>query len=121
VGFGVLVCRSRFLGCDGMYPPWFAEVCIRSLFICSPPPFSSWFLVCNRFQLFSLKTFFTKAFCGSLGINLSMGRNTDRGKVAYSWISQDPAKAGPTLGIVVVVVVCSRFDLQFNFDCATYK
>jgi len=27
-----------------------------------------------------------------------MGRNTGRGKVAYSWISPDPAKAGPTLG-----------------------
>jgi len=34
-----------------------------------------------------------------------MGRNTDRGKVAYSWIFSDPAKAGPTLGVVVVVVV----------------
>ena len=34
-----------------------------------------------------------------------MGRNTGRGKVAYSWISPDPAKAGPTLGVVVVVVV----------------
>jgi len=34
-----------------------------------------------------------------------MGRNTDRGKVTYSWISPDPAKAGPTLGVVVVVVV----------------
>ena len=32
-----------------------------------------------------------------------MGRNTGRGKVAYSWISPDPAKAGPTLGVVVVV------------------
>jgi len=30
-----------------------------------------------------------------------MGRNTGRGKVAYSWISPDPAKAGPTLGVVV--------------------
>ena len=39
-----------------------------------------------------------------------MGRNTGRGKVAYSWISPDPAKAGPTLGVVVVVVVkfCSN-------------
>jgi len=40
---------------------------------------------------------------------VSMGRNTDRGKVAYSWISPDPAKAGPTLGggggVVVVVVL----------------
>ena len=34
-----------------------------------------------------------------------MGRNTGRGKVAYSWISPDPAKAGPTLGVVVVIVV----------------
>ena len=33
-----------------------------------------------------------------------MGSNTGRGKVAYSWISPDPAKAGPTLGVVVVVV-----------------
>ena len=31
-----------------------------------------------------------------------MGRNTDRGKVAYSWISPDPAKAELTLGVVVV-------------------
>ena len=34
-----------------------------------------------------------------------MGRNTGRGKVAYNWIFPDPAKAGPTLGIVVVVIV----------------
>ena len=34
-----------------------------------------------------------------------MSRNTGRGKVAYNWISPDPAKAGPTLGVVVVVVV----------------
>ena len=33
-----------------------------------------------------------------------MGRNTGRGKVAYSWISPGPVKAGPTLGVVVVVV-----------------
>ena len=31
-----------------------------------------------------------------------MDRNTGRGKVAYNWISPDPAKAGPTLGVVVV-------------------
>ena len=40
-----------------------------------------------------------------------MGRNTGRGKIAYSWISPDPAKAGPTLGgggggVVVVDVGC---------------
>jgi len=34
-----------------------------------------------------------------------MGRNTGRGKVAYSWISPDPAKAGPTLEVVVVVSI----------------
>jgi len=34
-----------------------------------------------------------------------MDRNTGRDKVAYSWISRDPAKAGPTLGVVVVVVL----------------
>jgi len=34
-----------------------------------------------------------------------MGRNASRGKVAYNWISPDPAKAGPTLRVVVVVVV----------------
>ena len=32
-----------------------------------------------------------------------MGRNTGRGKVAYNWISPDPAKAGPTLEVIVVV------------------
>ena len=34
-----------------------------------------------------------------------MGRNAGRDKVVYSWISPDPAKAGPTLGVVAVVVV----------------
>ena len=29
---------------------------------------------------------------------LLSGRDTDRGKVAYIWISSDPAKAGLTLG-----------------------
>ena len=43
-----------------------------------------------------------------------MGRNTDRSKVAYSWISPDPAKAGPTLsGGVVVVVSSSREPSTF--------
>ena len=27
-----------------------------------------------------------------------MGRNVGRGKIAYSWISPNLAKAGPTLG-----------------------
>jgi len=34
-----------------------------------------------------------------------MGRKSGRSKVAYSWISPDPAKVGPTLGAVVVVVI----------------
>ena len=34
-----------------------------------------------------------------------MGSNTGKGKVAYSWISPDPAKARLTLGVVVIVVV----------------
>jgi len=29
---------------------------------------------------------------------VSTGRNAGRGKVVYSWISPDPAKAGPALG-----------------------
>ena len=33
------------------------------------------------------------------------GRNAGRGKIAYNWIFLNPAKAGPTLGGVVVVVV----------------
>ena len=94
-----------------------------------PPPFSyvgQWFL-----QSFSLQTFFSKLFCGSYGINLSMGRNTGRGKVAYSWISPDPVKAGPTLGVCCccshgyeldklvmtwlrLVVICAWFLVQFE-------
>jgi len=42
-----------------------------------------------------------------------MGRNTGRGKVAYSWISPDPAKTGPTLRVVVVVVV----EIVTNLSC----
>ena len=44
-----------------------------------------------------------------------MGSNTGRGKVAYNWISTDPAKAGPTLGVVVVVMVATRFLEVFIF------
>jgi len=46
-------------------------------------------------------------------IGLCTGRNAGRGKVAYNWISPDPAKAGPTLGGVVVVVVV-------EFICIVY-
>ena len=58
-------------------------------------------------------------FGGSLGISLSTGRNAGRGKVAYSWICPDPAKAGPTLGVVVVVVFWFFGSVfGFNFFCA---
>ena len=49
---------------------------------------------------------FTKfLFGGSLEISLSTGRDVDGGKAVYIWISPDPTKAGPILGVVVVVVV----------------
>jgi len=53
----------------------------------------------------SIKFFSQNPFCGSFGISLSTGRNVGRGKVAYNWISPDPAKAGPILGGGGVVVV----------------
>jgi len=59
-------------------------------------------------NLCSIKYFHKILFCGSLGISLSTGRNAGRGKVVYSWICPDPAKAGPTLrggGVVDVVAV----------------
>ena len=58
-------------------------------------------------KAFIFKIFSQNSFRGSLRISLSMGRNADRGKVAYSWISPDPAKAGPTLrgGVVVVIYI----------------
>ena len=43
--------------------------------------------------------------CVSSGISLSADRDVGKGKVAYIWISQDPAKAGSTLGGGVVVIV----------------
>ena len=54
----------------------------------------------------SFTNVFTKfLFEGSLGISLFTGRDVGGGKAAYIWISPGPAKAGPTLGVVVVVVV----------------
>ena len=59
-------------------------------------------------NLSSMKHFHKILFCGSLRISLSTGKNAGRGKVAYIWISLDPAKAGPTLGGgVVIVALCS--------------
>ena len=50
---------------------------------------------------------------GSLGIGLSTGRNSGRGKVTNIWISSDPTKVGPTLegGVVVVVTFIYMFKL----------
>ena len=56
-------------------------------------------------NLSSIRYFHKTLFDGSLEISLSTGRNVSRGKVAYNWISPDPAKAEPTLGVVVVVIV----------------
>ena len=53
----------------------------------------------------SIEYFHKISFCASLRISLSTGRNAGRGKVAYSWISLDSAKAEPTLGGVVGIVV----------------
>ena len=45
-----------------------------------------------------------------------MGSNTGRDKVAYSWISPNPAKAGPTLGVAVVVVWILNSPLKKIFS-----
>jgi len=46
---------------------------------------------------------FSKGFlCGSFGYGLFMCSHVREGKVVYIWISQDPAYAGLTLGVVVV-------------------
>jgi len=42
-----------------------------------------------------------------------MGRNAGRCKLAYIWISPDPVKARPTLGVVVV-----DDDLKSKFSFA---
>ena len=66
---------------------------------------------------FSYKAFLQNlVFCGSLEINLSMGRNTGRGKVACSWISPDPAKAGPTLGRGGGGVVVGFSEIRAEFE-----
>jgi len=41
-------------------------------------------------------------FCGSLGISLSTDKDVGRGKVAYIWISPNPAKAEHILGGVAI-------------------
>ena len=54
-----------------------------------------------------------------------MGRNTGRGKVAYSWISPDPAKAGFTLRVVVVVlssfIVAHKWVEYFNYKFSSFN
>ena len=63
-------------------------------------------------KAFVYKIFSQNSFRGSLGIGLSTGRNASRGKVAYNWISPDPVKVGPTLGVVVVIVVVAGNKLN---------
>ena len=63
-------------------------------------------------NVFSLNYFHKFLLCESLRNSLSTGRNADTDKVAYSWISLDPAKAGPTLGSGVVVVTRLCRDLR---------
>ena len=103
------VCRARmqvvlFPRGDDSCLTWIVEV--RSFSFLSASASSTLILLCKCFaSAFLYKTFSQNLFRGPLGINLSMGRNTGRGKVFYNWISPDPAKVGPTLGGVVVVVV----------------
>ena len=95
---------SCFSGSDGSCLK--SRVEVRSfIFLAVSASWSLFFLFeCFANAVF-YKTFSPNLFRESLGINLSTGRNTGRGKVAYSWISPDPAAAGPTLGGIVVVVV----------------
>jgi len=72
------------------------------------------------YKIFAQKSY----FCGSRGISLSMGRDAGRGKVAYIWISSDPAKAGPSLGgggvenyIIVAYIYLVSYDMYLvNYD-----
>ena len=104
-----LFAGCAFLGSDGIGVSWIVKVCLRPLFICSLflqlQLLQNLFASVNGLQSFLYKTFSQNCFCGSFEISLSMGRDTGRGKVSYSWISPDPTKAGPTLGLLVIVVV----------------
>jgi len=48
------------------------------------------------------KLFSQKKFCGSFEISLFVSRDTYKDKVAYSWISPNPASAGIHWEFVVV-------------------
>ena len=98
----MLVCKWCFFsGSDGRCLTWSVEV--RSFsFLPASASLALFFLFKCFASDFLYKTFSQNFFRGSPGINLSMGRNTGRGKVAYSWIFPDPVKAGPTLGGVVL-------------------
>ena len=63
----------------------------------------------------SIEYFHKILFCGSLGISLPIGRNACRDKVAYSRISPNPEKEGPTLGGVVIVVVVVKHMLEKSY------
>lgn len=48
-------------------------------------------------------------------MSLSTSRDAGRDKVAYMWISPDPAKTGPTLrGVIVVVVSHESRDFMYR-------
>ena len=87
-------------------PGLFRYVSTPSLFAIRPLFSSPFAYSVNGFEIVFSINFLSKLFCGSYGINLSMGRNTGRGKVAYSWISPDPVKAGPTLGVCCCCCCC---------------
>jgi len=48
-----------------------------------------------------------------------MGRNVGTGKVAYSWISPNSVKTGPTLASVVVVIIV--VGCKLTYPMSLYK
>lgn len=72
------------------------------------------FYTSGSLSLILLSQMFTNVFTkflfgGSRGTSLSTDRNVGRDKAAYIWISPDPAKAGPTLGVIVAVIVVAAW------------
>ena len=73
----------------------------------SPAAYPQFFFYKMFSQNHFFKNLFTKSFLWSLKISLSTSRNARRCKVAYIWISPDPAKVGPTLeggGVVLNII-----------------
>jgi len=78
-----------------------AKVCFLALLYCAMVWLVSTFSPLPKTLFY--KVFAQNCFCGSHGISLFTSRDAGRGKVVYIWISPNPAKAGLTLGGVVVV------------------